>query len=124
VVNLASADPESLAGSCVVEIGIRQAWPYITFAWSDAGVELDEVRLYIGSTFAVDSADPAPADCEDDDLEQGLLHLLEVLNLTVTRATAEDDATLLLRFDGDRSLRISGTPAAWTTGDVWWFGSN
>ena len=93
VMCLASIDPAFLAGCSVVEIGIRQAWPYVTFARSEPGAGPEEVRLYVGSAFSVDSAEPALGGSENDSPEQGLLRLLRVLNLTVEQATATDDAT-------------------------------
>jgi hypothetical protein len=33
-----------------------------------------------------------------------------------------DNANLVLGFDGGVTLRVSGTPNAWTSQDVWWLG--
>jgi hypothetical protein len=111
--------PGLLRERFVVEIGIRQAWPYVTFADNNDGATPPEVRLYIDSSFTVV---PAPIDLgtgEEDDERLWLLRLAEVINLTVQDVTVEDNANLMVSFHGNVCLRVSGHGAPWTTGDVW-----
>lgn len=124
VVNLATHGPAFLVGYFVVEVGIRQAWPFVAFASHEEGADPAEVRLYIDSAFTVRPTGSPPAGPEHDDIQRSLLRLAPVLNLTVREAAMGDDATLTLRLDGDLRLQISGSPATWTTHDVWWFATS
>ncbi|MEV6175158.1 hypothetical protein AB0L99_44055 [Streptomyces sp. NPDC051954] len=124
VVNLATCGPAFLVDYFVMEIGIRQAWPFVTFANNQEGADLAEVRLYIDGAFTVESAGSPLDGAEHDDIQLWLLRLAKVLNLTVEEAVMREDTTLFLRFDGDLCLQISGSPATWTTADVWWFGTS
>ncbi|WP_040872151.1 hypothetical protein [Nocardia exalbida] len=115
--------PASLVGSFVTEIGIRQAWPYLTLACNDDMAVPPEVRLYIGTDFTVQPPPPRPSTrTEDAEIRLWLLLLAEVLNLTVEAATIEPDSSLSLAFAGDVTLTISGQGTEWTSGDIWWFG--
>ncbi|MGK8502883.1 hypothetical protein [Nocardia asiatica] len=107
----------------VVEIGIRQAWPYVTFADNRDGASPQEVRLYIDSSFTV-IPDPAVLGSrEEDDEKLRLLRLAEVLNLTVRDVTVDDEGSLMVSFHDNVCLRVSGHSSPWTTHDVWWLGS-
>jgi hypothetical protein len=113
-------DPALLRGWFVVEIGVRQAWPHVTFANNDAARSPAEVRLYIDSHFAV-APPPANLGTSKEDHERTwLLRLVEILNLTVQDATVGEDNSLALTFHGDVSLWVSGVAAPWTTHEVWW----
>jgi hypothetical protein len=103
----------------VVEIGIRQAWPFLRFASNDEG-DRPEIRLNIDTGFTVTGIDPKGSTGEEDDDELWVRRLLEVNNLTLQRGTIEPDLSLVLTFDDGIRLRINGTPAPWTTKDVWW----
>jgi hypothetical protein len=113
-------DPSLLCGYFVVEIGVRQAWPYIAFASNDNGANPAEMRLYIDSGFTVTPMPIGLGMGEEDEVRLGLLRLAEVVNLTVHEVTVEKDASLSLSFYGDVFLHVSGQPASWTTHDVWW----
>jgi hypothetical protein len=116
----AAGIPALLRERCVVEIGIRQAWPYVTFANHHDEATIPEVRLYIDSSFTVI---PAPTDLgtgEEGDEQLWLLRLAEVLNLTVQDAAVDDNANLIVTFHGNVCLRVSGHGASWTTQDSWW----
>lgn len=109
-----------LPGRFVVEIGIRQTWPYLTFADNSDAATVPEIRLYIDSTFNIT---PVPAELgagDEDDEKLWLLCLAEVLNLTVQDVIVEGDATLVVNFHDDVRLNVSGRAAPWTTHDVWW----
>ncbi|MGY2010751.1 hypothetical protein ACW9HC_27540 [Nocardia gipuzkoensis] len=115
--------PALLRERFVVEIGIRQAWPYLTFADNRDGAFPQEVRLYIDSSFTV-MPDPAVLGSgEEDDEKLRLLRLAEVLNLTVHDVTVDDDGSLMVSFHDNVRLRVSGHSPLWTTHDVWWLGS-
>lgn len=103
-------EPESLTGCHVVEVGLRQAWPFVTFAES-AG---RESRLYIDTVFSVE---PAFLDVGDDE-QRRLLALAEILMGTVIAASVSADGALSLAFDGIR-LVVRGESAPFTTQDNW-----
>ncbi|MFF0613839.1 hypothetical protein ACFYUD_34765 [Nocardia tengchongensis] len=115
--------PALLRERFVVEIGIRQAWPYVTFADNRGGASPQEVRLYIDSSFTVVPGPAALDSVEEDDEKLRLLRLAEVLNLTVHDVTVGDDGGLMVSFHDNVYLRVSGHRQLWTTHDVWWFGS-
>jgi hypothetical protein len=115
-------DPRSLVGSLVTEFGVRQAWPFVTFASNSGTMMPTELRLYIDTTCEVNPAPSFVFDLAAEEPASVLPALLEVLNLTVTAVTLADNADLVLDFDGNVTLRVSGTPSAWTTHDVWWLG--
>ena len=115
-------DPHSLIGSFVTEVGVRQAWPFLTFTSNSEAMTPAELRLYIDTTCGVDPAPPFVFDLEAEEPASVLPALLEVLNLTVAAVTVTDNADLILGFDGGVTLRVSGTPSAWTTHDAWMLG--
>ncbi|MEO5875738.1 MAG: hypothetical protein ABIS86_06805 [Streptosporangiaceae bacterium] len=107
-----------LYGYSVIEIGIRQAWPFVKFASSAEG-DHPEIRLNIDSGFTVTGIDRKGSSGEEDDDELWVRRLLEVNNLTVQHGRIEPDASLVLTFDDGVCLRVNGSPAPWTTQDVW-----
>jgi hypothetical protein len=112
-----AANAHVLQGQFVVEVGVRQAWPFVTFCASDPS-ETSEIRLYIGTTFRLDTGRRA---FEDGDAERAAGVLLELNNRTVTDVQTSEANELLLSFDGgERALVIAGTAASFTTHDVWW----
>ena len=52
---------EPLRGQFVVEVGLRQAWPFLTLC-DNAPTPPRETRVYIGTTFHVDSSPQTFAD--------------------------------------------------------------
>lgn len=115
-------DPRSLVGFFVTEVGVRQAWPFVTFASNSGTTRPTEPRLYIDTACEVIPPPPSVFGLEAEEPPFALPALLELLNLTVTVVTVADNAHLGLGFDGGVTLRVSGTPSAWTTHDVWWLG--
>jgi hypothetical protein len=108
-------DAEALHGWFVVEVGVRQAWPFLTLSDPESG---GEARLYIDTEFRLE---PGGAHFTDGDAERSMAALLDLSNRTVTAVERQGDAGLGLRFDdGERALFVSGTPATFTTHDVWW----
>jgi hypothetical protein len=112
-------EPTGLRQALVVEAGVRQAWPFLTFAWWSHD---RECRLYIDTAFLLDGEHH-----DHGDAERAAAALLDLNNRTVIEATADDERRLTVRFEGDRFegdrvLIVEGTPATFTAGDVWWFG--
>lgn len=106
-------EPRELVGTFVVEVGERQAWPFITFC-DYATTPPREVRLYIDTGFSLDGEPEWPAANDP-----AVIKLLPVNSLAVT-AVELNGAELSLTFENDTLLVVSGAAAAWTTGDVWW----
>ncbi|MGW9196635.1 hypothetical protein [Micromonospora chersina] len=115
-------DPRSLVGFFVTEVGVRQAWPFVTFTSNSVAMAPTELRLYIDTTCKAFPPSPSVFKLAAEEPASALPALLGVLNLTVTAVTVADNADLVLRFDGGVTLQVSGTPSAWTTHDVWWLG--
>ena len=108
-------EPLDLVGTFVVEVGVRQAWPFITFC-DNGPTPPREARLYIGTSFAVNGVDSAsPYD------EETSICLLPLNMLLVASAEWKRGSPLTINFDDDSRLDISADPADWTTGDIWWF---
>lgn len=102
-----------LVGCFVVEVGERQAWPFVTFC-DNRPTRSREVRLYIDTEFWVI---PEPPPGVDRVLE--FVRLASTNNLMVDRVVAGDSG-LLLDFGDGQQLQIAAEPRADTTGDVWW----
>lgn len=114
-----AANAHVLQDQFVVEVGIRQAWPFVTFCDSDPSAT-SEIRLYIDTTFRLE---PGRKGFEDGDAERAARELLDLNNRTVTDVQTSEANELLLSFDGgERVLVIAGTAASFTTHDVWWLG--
>ena len=110
---------EDLRAQFVVEVGVRQAWPFLTLC-DNAPTPPRETRLYIGTTFRVGSS---PQTFADGDPGPAVAQLLELNNRTVTDVTVSAENELHLVFDGGQStLTVDAVPRAFT-GDVWWFGA-
>ena len=108
---------ERLRGRFVVEVGARQAWPFITLC-DVRSTPATEMRLYIDTEFRVE---PGPAVFDDGDTERAVVALLDLNNRAVTDVRTGDSGDLTLVFDdGARTFVISGTPASFTTQAVWW----
>ncbi|MEJ7786518.1 MAG: hypothetical protein WKF96_17080 [Solirubrobacteraceae bacterium] len=109
-------EANDLQGAFVVEVGVRQAWPFLTFAWPDRDAEC---RLYIDTTFRVDDQDLA-----DGDPGRAVSALLALSNEYVTEVVVGDNAELTLRFESSPRLVlvVAGTSADFTTGAIWWLG--
>ncbi|WP_262285342.1 hypothetical protein [Micromonospora sp. MA102] len=110
-------DPDELAGCVVVEVGERQAWPFITFA--DGGsAPSREARLYLDSLWQVrvttgsSRALPASAD---------VCRLLDLNSLTVERAQVSEAGDLEVCFVDGSNVTVSGAATADTAGEPWWF---
>jgi hypothetical protein len=108
---------EKLRGRFVVEVGERQAWPFITLC-DNRSPPATELRLYIDTAFRLE---PGAHVYDDGDTHRAVGGLLDLNNRTVTDVETSEGNDLTLRFDGgERSLRIAGTGAGFTTHDTWW----
>jgi hypothetical protein len=116
-------DPRSLVRRFVTEVGVRQAWPFVTFATNEDSGRPSELRLYIDTTCEVRPASPQVLDVAGNDPARALNALLEVPNQTVARPNLGGDGSLVLEFEAGNTLYASGIGEAWTTHDVWWLGN-
>lgn len=106
-------DPRSLEGAAVLEAASGRRGRS-----SPSGGPIGEARLYIDTTLRLDDEQHV-----DDDPERAAAALLGLINLIVAEASVDDQSRLTLSFDGGRVLVVSGTPAHFTTHDMWWFGT-
>jgi hypothetical protein len=100
-----AATPAKLVGGFVVEVGSRQAWPFVGFC-DNAPTPPVETRLYIDTDYEVVGVDGLPA----------------LMGLTVSSAGVGPGESLAIVFAEGAKLVISGDANATTTGDVWWLG--
>ncbi len=100
----------------MTEVGVRQAWTFITFERNEEGDTPSTLRLSIDTTCEVT---PPPTQILGSTADETAV-ALTALNLTVASVSLADDASLILDFHGGHTLRVSGTAQAWTTHDVWW----
>lgn len=107
------SDPTLLVGRHVVEVGVRQVHPFLTFADPASG---REVRMYIDAPLRVL---PDARVFQQDD--EGLLSALEALNMLTVDAVEAVEGGLRLVL-GDDALWIDGEPDELTTHVPWWFG--
>ena len=106
-------DPTLLVGRHVVEVGMRQVHPFLTFADHASG---REVRLYVDAPLRVL---PGARVFRQDDA--GLLTALEGLNMLTVDGVEAVDGGLQLVLE-DEGLWIDGEPNELTTNVPWWFG--
>jgi hypothetical protein len=112
---------EVLRGQFVIEVGVHQAWPFLTFC-DNAPMPPRATRLYIGTTFRVGSS---PQTFVAGDPEPAVVELLELNGRTVTDVAVGTGNELRLDFDGGQStLAVDAVPQEFTTGDVWWLGAS
>jgi hypothetical protein len=105
--------PSLLVGWFVVEIGRRQAWPFLTLANPDTGREL---RLYIDTTFAVQPHTPRVS--QHDDKVPSALTPFE--NQTITDVGSSDDELRLSVPGATLVLDTRGNEL--TSHAPWWLG--
>ncbi|GAT88428.1 hypothetical protein J2T10_002758 [Paenarthrobacter nicotinovorans] len=111
-----NVDAAKLAGMFVVEVGTRQAWPFIGFC-DDTGNKAREFRLYIDARWTMgDKGGDA------DSHETWMISALETNNRTVSKVQVDAESNLRIDFFNATSLAVSGEPTATTVGDPWWLG--
>jgi hypothetical protein len=108
-------DVTELVGSFVVEIGIRQAWPFVGFC-DNRPTRSRETRLYIDATWSIDDV---VDDVEDDD--RRLLTAARLNGVNVVRTYGGTDGSLNVETDRGHTLVVSGEPTARTVGEPWQF---
>jgi hypothetical protein len=109
-------DVEQIAGSFVVEIGFRQAWPFLGLC-DNRPTPAQETRLYIDAFWTIE-ATPSTAGSANDDITW--LTAATALNgTTVDTARVEDDGSLRLMTDSGIALVVSGEPEPHTIGEPW-----
>jgi hypothetical protein len=110
---------EALRGQFVVEVGVRQAWPFLTFCDNER-TPARETRLYIDSSFRLDSGAPSFVDGDPD---PAVTALLDLNGLTVTDLAVSRHNELRLVFDdGQSTLIIDAAAREFTAQDIWWLG--
>jgi len=111
-----TSDPAKLAGTFVVEVGTRQAWPFIGFC-DDRGIKSTEFRLYIDAPWTIGDT-TGDADSHDT----WMVSALEINNRTVSNVLVDAGSNLRIVFLDAPSVTVSGEPTATTVGDPWWLG--
>lgn len=111
------AEPAEIGGCFVVEVGERQAWPFITFC-DGTSTPSREARLYIDSSWHVRQQQilPPPPHPVDD-----WHSLLNLNNQTVERVDVSAGGDLEIQFVDGPQLTVSGIPRADTVGEPWRF---
>ena len=109
-------DISELVGSFVVEIGVRQAWPFIGFC-DNGPTRSRETRLYIDAPWSTGAV--ADDDVEDDD--RWLLAAVRLNGANIVGAYVETDGTLKMETDQGHTLAVAGEPTAGTVGEPWRF---
>lgn len=110
---------ENLPGKLVVEVGERQAWPFITFLDTESDPER-EVRLYLDTDWQIATPEGARAPHAKAP-DNPLPDLALINNRYVMTATKHADVSVDIVFDNDLTLRISGDGTETTAGEPWWF---
>lgn len=108
--------PSDLIGSFVVEIGVRQAWPFVGFC-DNRSTPPTERRLYIEAGIEVR---PVREAATGDSLFTQLVALSVLNGLTVTSTEVDDDHTLHIFFTEEGVLIINGEPGPETSIEPWW----
>lgn len=106
-------EPQHLNGWHVVEVGRRQAWPFMGFADPESGME---VRLYIDSTFKISGRRSALRQHDD-----AAVKALESLSGLTVRSVESSPAQLNIQFD-ETTLSIEQEANELTSGSPWYFG--
>jgi len=109
-------DINRLTGCFVVEIGVRQAWPFVGFC-DNRPTPSRETRLYIDASWSIDTA--VVDDVEDD--ERWLLTAARLNGANVVGAYVGTDGALNVETDEGHTLVVSGETTASTVGRPWWF---
>jgi hypothetical protein len=107
---------KALRGQFVVEVGVRQAWPFLTFC-DNMPTPPTETRLYIGTSFCVGSS---PQTFADGDPDPAVAQLLELNDRTVTDVVLGAGNELRLVFDDGSSTLVVDAERREFSGDIWW----
>ncbi|HEX5597202.1 MAG TPA: hypothetical protein VFX61_14485 [Micromonosporaceae bacterium] len=110
-------DPDELAGCVVVEVGERQAWPFITFADVESAPSR-EARLYLDSSWQVRLPSGSSGGLS---VSADVCRLLDLNSLTVDRVQVSEAGDLEVCFADGSSMTVSGSATVDTVGEPWWF---
>jgi hypothetical protein len=109
-------DVEQIAGSFVVEIGVRQAWPFVGLC-DNRPTPAQEARLYIDASWTIEANTSASGGAEDDIM--WLTAAAPLNNTTIDTAWIDEDGRLHLTTDSGLALAVSGDPEPYTTSEPW-----
>ncbi|WP_433288134.1 DUF6188 family protein [Micromonospora sp. CA-244673] len=109
-------DVEQVVGSFVVEIGFRQAWPFLGLC-DNRPTPAQEARLYIDASWTIEVATSARGTADDD--IAWLTAAIALNGRTIDTARVYDDGSLSLTTDTGITLVVSGEPEPDTTGEAW-----
>ncbi|WP_327039678.1 hypothetical protein [Micromonospora maris] len=109
--------PEQLIGCFVVEVGLRQAWPFLGFC-DNRSTPPQESRLYLDTDWCVEAPELVRGTVDDE--AAWLTAALALNGTTIAEAQVTDDGTLLLATTDQRSLVASGQPQSAPVGEPWW----
>lgn len=109
------AEPEELIGSFVVEVGVRQAWPFLTFCDNRPTPETER-RLYIESGIEVrPPTEITPYNSRSTQWQA----LFALAGLVVSSVDVGPDADLRIEFETGESLVVFGEQDAQASGPPW-----
>ncbi|WP_146246813.1 hypothetical protein [Actinoplanes xinjiangensis] len=110
-------DVGRFAGSFVVEIGYRQAWPFLGIC-DNRPTPAQEARLYIDTAWRIEATSFVEGHADDD--MAWLAAALDLIEGTINAARVDDDGSLLLTTGSGAVLAVSGEPDPTTIGEAWW----
>ncbi|WP_433788771.1 hypothetical protein [Actinoplanes sp. CA-252034] len=110
-------DAERVGGSFVVEIGYRQAWPFLGLC-DNRPTPAQETRLYIDTAWRIEATSSVDGHADDD--MAWLTAALALNGRAIDTARVNDDGSLLLTTGSGAVLVVSGEPDQSTGGEAWW----
>lgn len=109
---------EDLIGTFVVEIGVRQAWPFLGLA-DNRPLKAVELRLYLDTDWSFGEGQTGRTDREAE-LVDWVKMALDLDGLTVEDAQKAESGELTLRFTDGHALTVNGMARYDTVGEPWW----
>jgi hypothetical protein len=106
------------SGSFVIEVGIRQAWPFLTFC-HNGSTPPTEVRLYIESGIEVR---PPVKVAAGDALASQWQSLWALTDAVVSAVEVNLGGDLRINFESGQLLLVFGDQTAEASQPPWWFG--
>jgi hypothetical protein len=107
---------EQVVGSFVVEIGFRQAWPFLGLC-DNRPTPAQEARLYIDASWAIEGATSTSGSANDD--IAWLTAAIPVNGRIIETVQVSDDGSLTLTTDIGITMVISGEVGPDTIGEPW-----
>lgn len=112
------AEPAELVGSFVVEVGVRQVWPFLTFC-DDRSTPPTEHRLYIESGIEVS---PPRGTAQYNSVSTRWQTLFVLDGRTVGSVAEGPRGDLRIEFETGEALVVFGEQDAQASGAPWWIG--